>query len=120
MLSNSIHSSGLCENHFFFFFLSWGGALSNKKLLRLGTVQTSDNGILSYKLLEAIGIQLDHPRRRGHNDDDGNMTGIESPSAAAAVLPYATNPMVHSIIFILVLDFAERFAFNGVAFTLPG
>ena len=83
-------------------------------MMNISTVQTSDNGILSYS------IQLGHPRRRGHNDDDGNMTGIESPSAAAAVLPYATNPMVHSIIFILVLDFAERFAFNGVAFTLPG
>lgn len=33
---------------------------------------------------------------------------------------YAENPLTHSIRFILFLDFMERFAFNGVIFTMPG
>ena len=33
---------------------------------------------------------------------------------------YAENPLKFSIAFILALDFLERFAFNGVIFTLPG
>lgn len=33
---------------------------------------------------------------------------------------YADNPLTYSIGFILFLDFMERFAFNGVIFTMPG
>ena len=33
---------------------------------------------------------------------------------------YAANPLTYSIGFILFLDFMERFAFNGVIFTMPG
>jgi hypothetical protein len=33
---------------------------------------------------------------------------------------YAENPLTHSIAFILTLDFFERFAFNGIIFTMPG
>ena len=33
---------------------------------------------------------------------------------------YAENPLTHSIAFILTLDLFERFAFNGIFFTMPG
>ena len=43
------------------------------------------------------------------NDDGINHTSV-----------YAANPLTYSIGFILFLDFMERFAFNGVIFTMPG
>lgn len=33
---------------------------------------------------------------------------------------YAANPFTNSILFILALDFLERFAYYGVIFTMPG
>jgi hypothetical protein len=33
---------------------------------------------------------------------------------------YAENPLMQSIVFILALDFCERFAYNGIVFTMPG
>ena len=54
--------------------------------------------------------------------DTGNTKNTEhiQRTTTTTSLAYAANPMRHSIIFILILDFFERFAFNGVLFTMTG
>ena len=54
--------------------------------------------------------------------DTGNTKNTEQNQRTTTTtsLAYAANPMRHSIIFILILDFFERFAFNGVLFTMTG
>ncbi|MGK3743999.1 MAG: hypothetical protein ACI90V_010858 [Bacillariaceae sp.] len=49
-----------------------------------------------------------------------NTTTSTSTPPSPSPSPYATSPMLHSVIFILLLIFCERFAFNGVVFTFPG
>ncbi|OEU05942.1 hypothetical protein FRACYDRAFT_257326 [Fragilariopsis cylindrus CCMP1102] len=47
-------------------------------------------------------------------------TTSSTPSSSSLSSPYATSPMLYSVIFILLPVFSERFAFNGVVFTFPG
>ena len=64
-----------------------------------------------------------------NNSDDNNKdtdnsntknTEQNQRTTTTTSLAYAANPMRYSIIFILILDFFERFAFNGVLFTMTG
>ena len=52
------------------------------------------------------------------NIPEGN-TNTVSPSEQYQK-KYAENPMMHSVVFILFFDFFERFAMNGVMFTMQG
>ena len=48
-------------------------------------------------------------------------TNVEHPHHQNQTISiYAENPLKYSIVFILTLDFLERFAFNGIIFTMPG
>lgn len=53
-------------------------------------------------------------------NDNTKNTEQNQRTTTTTSLAYAANPMRHSIIFILILDFFERFAFNGVLFTMTG
>ena len=53
-------------------------------------------------------------------NDNTKNTEQNQHTTTTTSLAYAANPMRHSIIFILILDFFERFAFNGVLFTMTG
>ena len=46
--------------------------------------------------------------------------GATDDNTSSTVIKYASNPLKYSIVFILILDFLERFAFNGIIFTMPG
>ena len=45
--------------------------------------------------------------------------GATDDNTSSTVIKYASNPLKYSIVFILILDFLERFAFNGIIFTMP-
>ena len=53
---------------------------------------------------------------RADTDEEKPIVEVEKSTA----IKYASNPLKYSIIFILILDFLERFAFNGIIFTMPG
>lgn len=58
------------------------------------------------------------------NTDDKDEGVVSEEKAddntSSTVIKYASNPLKYSIVFILILDFLERFAFNGIIFTMPG
>ena len=63
-----------------------------------------------------------------HTDDDkdegvvseGKDATDDNTISSTVIKKYASNPLKYSIVFILILDFLERFAFNGIIFTMPG
>ena len=70
----------------------------------------------------------DREDTRADTDEEKPIVKVEkeavddttNSASSSTAIKYASNPLKYSIIFILILDFLERFAFNGIIFTMPG